>query len=84
MVCVAIVFSCVEQPYQNVRTLAEQYVAEGKVSSMKALIAELSDGEGHKSIHFAVSRNHLDTTTWFLDEDPESVRSLPPLSCRFR
>ena len=58
-------------------------MAEGKVSSLKALIAELSDGEGHKSIHFAVSRNHLDTTTWFLDEDPESVGLRPLLSVRF-
>lgn len=59
-------------------------MAEGKVSSLKALIAELSDGEGHKSIHFAVSRNHLDTTTWFLEEDPESVGLLSLLSCRYR
>ena len=64
----------VEKPFEDVRVLADRLVKEGNVSSINALISELSDGDGHKAIHFAVSRNHLDTTKWILDEDSSSVQ----------
>lgn len=55
------------------KKLADSLISEGKVSSLKSLLCELSDGEGHKAIHFAVSRDRLDTVKWILDIDPESV-----------
>ena len=68
----------VEQSCEEVKKLGETLVSEGKVSSLSSLMKELSDGEGHKAIHFAVSRNHLDTVKWILEIDPESVSPLPP------
>lgn len=56
------------------KALADKYIAAGSVSSLKSLFEELSDAEGHKTIHFAVSRNHLDTVNWILDNDSECVR----------
>ena len=64
----------IERPFEEVRILADKLVAEEKVSSHHTLISELCDGDGHKAIHFAVSRNHLDTSKWILEEDPSSVR----------
>ena len=63
----------IEKSCEVVRQLGETLVREGKVSSLLSLMRELSDGEGHKAIHFAVSRNHLDTVKWILEIDPESV-----------
>lgn len=63
----------IEKSCEEVKTLAQTLVSEGKVSSLTSLMIELSDGEGHKAIHFAVSRNHLDTVKWILEIDPGSV-----------
>lgn len=58
------------------KALADQYIAAGSVSNLKSLFEELSDAEGHRTIHFAVSRNHMDTVNWILDNDPECVRDV--------
>ena len=63
----------VEKPFEEVRDLAEQFVAEGKISSIHSLISEVCDGSRHKTIHFAVSRNQLETTQWILEIDPSCV-----------
>ena len=63
----------VEKPFEEVRDLAEQLVAEDKISSIHSLISEVCDGSGHKTIHFAVSRNQLETTQWILEIDPTCV-----------
>lgn len=63
----------IEKSCEEVKQLGETLVREGKVSSLLSLLNELSDGEGHKAIHFAVSRNHLDTVKWILEIDPECV-----------
>ena len=63
----------IEKSFEEVRDLAEQLVAEDKISSIHSLISEVCDGSGHKTIHFAVSRNQLETTQWILEIDPTCV-----------
>ena len=63
----------IEKSFEEVRDLAEQLVVEDKISSLHSLISEVCDGSGHKTIHFAVSRNQLETTQWILEIDPTCV-----------
>ena len=68
--------SCLEKSLDEVKLLADQYITAGSVSNLKSLFEELSDAEGHRTIHFAVSRNHIDTVNWILDNDPDCVSGL--------
>ena len=47
----------------------------GIVSSFDSLFREFIDGEGHTAIHFAASRNAIDTVKWILEKDPGCVCS---------
>ena len=68
-----ILVSNIEKQLDDVKALAQRYLDSGSVTSLDSLFREFVDGEGHTAIHFAASRNHIDTAKWILEEDPECV-----------
>lgn len=55
------------------KALATLFVLQKKVSSVKSILTEFKDGEGHFSIHFAANRGFNDISEWILSEVPECV-----------
>lgn len=55
------------------KALATLFVLQKKVSSIKSMLTEFKDGEGHFSIHFAANRGFNDICEWILSEVPECV-----------
>ena len=78
VVCIAFVSQCdtIEKNTEEVIALAQRYLDNGSVSSFDSLFREFIDGEGHTAIHFAASRNALDTAKWILEKDPGCVFSI--------
>lgn len=66
----------IEKSLDEVKALAQQYLDNGSVSDLNSLFREFIDGDGHVAIHFAASRNHIDTATWILENDPGCVFNL--------
>lgn len=58
---------------RHVKALAQLYVLQKKVSSIKNMLTDFKDGEGHFSIHFAANRGFNDICEWILEEVPECV-----------
>ena len=65
--------NCLEGKLRNVKALAQIYVLQKKVTSIKSMLTDYKDGEGHYSIHFAANRGFNDICEWILEEVPESV-----------
>ena len=66
----------VEKSLDEVKALAQQYLDNGSVTDLNSLLREFIDRDGHVAIHFAASRNHIDTATWILENDPGCVFNL--------
>ncbi|KAK8815022.1 hypothetical protein WA556_007058 [Blastocystis sp. ATCC 50177/Nand II] len=62
-----------EGKIRNVKALATLFVLQKKVSSVKSILTEFKDGEGHFSIHFAANRGFNDISEWILSEVPECI-----------
>ena len=65
--------SSVEGKIRNVKALATIYVMKKQVESVRSLLEEFKDGEGHIAIHFAANRGYVDICEWILQEYPECV-----------
>lgn len=65
--------SSVEGKLRNVKALATIYVMKKQVESVRSLLEEFKDGEGHIAIHFAANRGYVDICEWILQEYPECV-----------
>lgn len=63
----------IEKQLDEVKTLANRYLEDGNISDLNSLFREFIDGDGHAAIHFAASRNRIDTAKWILDIDPGCV-----------
>lgn len=72
----------VEKTLEDVQALANRLLESGGVTSLNSLFREFVDGDGHVAIHFAASRNHIDTAQWILEQDPGCVYSLVIISIR--
>lgn len=55
--------------------LAKIYVLQKKASSVKAILTEFKDGEGHATIHYAANTGSNEICEWILQEAPECVIS---------
>ena len=58
---------------RNVKALATLYVLQKKVESVRSLLEDFKDGEGHTAIHFAANRGYIDICEWILGEYPGCV-----------
>lgn len=65
--------SSAEGKLRNVKALATIYVMKKQVESVRSLLEEFNDGEGHIAIHFAANRGYVDICEWILQEYPECV-----------
>lgn len=59
--------------FRNVVALAKIYVLQKKASSVKAILTEFRDAEGHAAIHYAANLGSNEICEWILDEAPECV-----------
>lgn len=55
--------------------LAKIYVLQKKASSVKAILTEFRDAEGHAAIHYAANAGSNEICEWILSEAPECVLS---------
>lgn len=56
--------------------LAKIYVLQNKATSVKAILTEFRDGEGHAAIHYSANSGSNEICEWILQEAPECVSSL--------
>lgn len=61
--------------FRNVVALAKIYVLQKKASSVKAILTEFRDAEGHAAIHYAANAGSNEICEWILSEAPECVLS---------